>query len=138
MTYRKSRMVLEDMPIRPDPFLLQARRICLAQVAEVTLEPVRIFGTRQVLQGRAIREDTAARKNVQHVRDRHSKQSQHRDEEGVKDGDEPASPELDGKEITGRHGEHEIVILQLCDGGEALNRVGFTTTTTTTDSPCLF
>jgi hypothetical protein len=74
-------------------------------VSSATGRPVRIFGTGQVLQERAIREDTAARKNVQHVCDRHSKQSQHRDEEGVKDRDEQASPELDGEEITGRHGE---------------------------------
>ena len=105
MTYSKTSIVPEDVSIRPDPFLLQARRIRLAQMDEVTLEPVRIFGTRQVLQGRAIRGDAAAHKNVQRVCDHQSRQRQRRDEEGVKDRDEPVLPELEGKDITGRHGQ---------------------------------
>ena len=37
-------MKLEDMAIRPDPLLLQARRIRLAHVGKVALEPVYVFG----------------------------------------------------------------------------------------------
>jgi hypothetical protein len=87
-TNPKTRIVLEDVPICPNPLLLQARRIRLAHVDKVALEPVGIFGPREVLQRRANRDDAAARDNVKHVCGGPSTQCQHHDQEGANDWDE--------------------------------------------------
>ena len=62
--------------------------IRLAHVDKAALEPVRIFGSRHVPQGRAIHSDTAVHDYIKHVCSRRSAQRQHRSEEGAKDGND--------------------------------------------------
>ena len=80
-------MKLEVMAISPDPLLLQARRIRLAHVGKVALEPVCVFGPGHVLQRRPIHGDAAPHKNAKHVCGQRSAQRQRRDEERAKDGE---------------------------------------------------
>jgi len=54
----ESRMVLEDIPVRPDPVFLQVYRIWFRHIDEIALEPVRPVGPRQIAQ-RAIGGNTA-------------------------------------------------------------------------------
>jgi hypothetical protein len=84
----KTRIVFEDVPICPNPLLLQARRIWLAHIDKVALEPVGLLGPGQVLQRRANRGDAAARDNVKHVCGGHSTQCQRHGKQGANDWDE--------------------------------------------------